>query len=344
MDTPHQFPAGRKSTGGDNGFDRKSVVVFYSVSFLLHLLVILAMVYIENFSSSIPRPPAIRVDLVSFSPFPGKKSSSLPAASEVQSDSPGAEPEIDLSVDVTKTPMDLIPEPEILEMPEDESLVEVPDVKESEPVVEKIIDAPPEPQVEQEIAIPVLEPSADLKKKSDRPKIKEPPQKKSSLKGKTYKPEKVLASAKRRIEQSVKKKDEDTLTKALSRLQKRVDSSAKQGGVGGSPSGRSSKGSIGGGTTSHIDLYNLEIMYRIRQNWVFNERLAGADNNLEVRILIKVLKDGSIRDILFETRSGNAYLDDSAFKAIKKSSPLSPLPKGYNSYDVGLIFTPSGLK
>jgi colicin import membrane protein len=64
---------------------------------------------------------------------------------------------------------------------------------------------------------------------------------------------------------------------------------------------------------------------------------------MEVRILIKILKSGQIRDIWFETRSGNRFLDESALKAVKKSNPLSPLPRGYNTYDVGLIFTPSGL-
>ncbi len=83
---------------------------------------------------------------------------------------------------------------------------------------------------------------------------------------------------------------------------------------------------------------------KIEQNWVFNDALARMDQNLEVRILIKILKSGRIRDIIYETRSGNRYLDDSAKKAIKKADPLPQLPAGMRSYDVVVIFTPKGLK
>jgi len=82
----------------------------------------------------------------------------------------------------------------------------------------------------------------------------------------------------------------------------------------------------------------------IQQNWVFNEMLAGLDQNLEVRILIKILKNGEIRDISYETRSGNPYLDQSAKRAIQRANPLPALPKGMASYDVVVIFTPKGLR
>jgi colicin import membrane protein len=84
--------------------------------------------------------------------------------------------------------------------------------------------------------------------------------------------------------------------------------------------------------------------YRIKQNWAFNQRLAGSEKAIEARLLIKILKNGQIRDVWFETRSGNRYLDDSALKAVKKSNPLPQLPKGYATYEIGLRFTPSGLK
>ncbi|MBF0376852.1 MAG: cell envelope integrity protein TolA [Desulfamplus sp.] len=143
------------------------------------------------------------------------------------------------------------------------------------------------------------------------------------------------------------------LASALSRMKSKVATqSSKRGsgagtgsGVGSGIGSIASSGGQGAGTTSEaIGLYNLELMYKIRQNWSFNEKLAGAENKIEVRILIKILQNGEIRDIWFETRSGNAHLDDSALKAVKRSNPLPPLPSGYTSYDIGLIFTPSGLK
>jgi len=61
---------------------------------------------------------------------------------------------------------------------------------------------------------------------------------------------------------------------------------------------------------------------------------------------VKIMKDGKIRDIWFERRSGNAYFDDSAFKAVKKSDPLPPLPQGFSEpfYKVGFRFNLFELK
>ncbi|MBF0411619.1 MAG: TonB family protein [Desulfamplus sp.] len=92
-----------------------------------------------------------------------------------------------------------------------------------------------------------------------------------------------------------------------------------------------------------IGEYNLELYYKIRQNWSYNPSLVVSDGKAEVRIVIKILKNGEIKDIYFETRSGNNELDESALKAVKKSNPLPPLPEGYTSYDIGLVFTPTGI-
>ncbi|MBF0112653.1 MAG: cell envelope integrity protein TolA [Desulfamplus sp.] len=199
--------------------------------------------------------------------------------------------------------------------------------------------------------------------KTDSPPTKEVASNSGSEKGDTAKeanspPSKEKASGSNNTSKSggVTEGDgEGDLTAALSRMKSKVESqsaAAKKGSGGGSGSGVSrgsggaiSSGGQGSGTTSEaIGLYNLELMYKIRQNWSFNEKLAGADGKQEVRILIKILQNGEIRDIWFETRSGNDHLDESALKAVKKSNPLSPLPSGYTSYDIGLIFTPSGLK
>ncbi len=212
----------------------------------------------------------------------------------------------------------------------------------SDSVQEKTMARPVDSQEE---AAVVLSKKKQVKpaheKKEVKPSKKKPPKKKRALKRKTYKPEKVLKSARETLADSLEKKSRNTLQKALSRLENQVEKKSRKG----SGTGDVASDSTGGAKNSQaIDLYNLELMYKIKQNWAFNERLAGAQKNLEVRILIKLLKEGDLRDIWFETRSGNRHLDDSALKAVKKSAPFSPLPKGYTSYDVGLIFTPSGLK
>jgi colicin import membrane protein len=76
-----------------------------------------------------------------------------------------------------------------------------------------------------------------------------------------------------------------------------------------------------------IDLYRIEIAYQIQKNWAFNEQLAGDDQSLVAAIVFKVMPDGEIRDVFFTDHSGNAYLDESAYKAIIKSNPVDSHPQ-----------------
>ncbi|MCK5098300.1 MAG: TonB C-terminal domain-containing protein, partial [Desulfobacteraceae bacterium] len=108
--------------------------------------------------------------------------------------------------------------------------------------------------------------------------------------------------------------------------------------------------SKGGHTASAI--YHGVLAATIQQNWVFNERLAKLsklsknEKKLEVRVVIKIMKNGDLGDIWTETKSGNNFLDKSAVRAIKKAAPFPPLPKEFqrSSYEIGLIFSPKGLK
>ena len=99
-------------------------------------------------------------------------------------------------------------------------------------------------------------------------------------------------------------------------------------------------------TAQLIDLYRLEVAFEIQKNWAFNEQLAGGDRSLVSAIVFKVMPDGAIRDIFFTDRSGNDYLDESAYKAIVKSNPVDPHPDGLaQPYVVMAIrFTPQGIR
>ncbi|NOX34290.1 MAG: TonB family protein [Deltaproteobacteria bacterium] len=179
---------------------------------------------------------------------------------------------------------------------------------------------------------------AEKKKKKKEPARKKPAEKKKPKR--RINPDKTLEEAREKLAKKVEDQNQDRIAQVLSRLQKKVMEQGKT-------NDRKSKGSGAGyGKKGYkpIDLYNLIIGSTIEQNWVFNDILARMDQNLEVRILIKILKSGEIRDIIYETKSGNHYLDESAKKAIKKANPLPRLPAGLHSYDVGLIFTPKGLK
>ncbi len=171
------------------------------------------------------------------------------------------------------------------------------------------------------------------KKKIEKKKEKKPVKKVKPAR--EVNPDKALKKARDELEKKVEEQNQDRLAQALKRLQKDVK---VQGAKQNSGDEYAKKG------YKQIDLYKMVLGSAIEQNWVFSDVLARMDQNLEVRILIKILKSGVIRDIIYETRSGNRYLDESAKKAIKKANPLPQLPAGRSSFDVVVIFTPKGLK
>jgi len=178
---------------------------------------------------------------------------------------------------------------------------------------------------------------------------------KTSLKKETFKPEKVVKQAIERIEKKAEESRPESVSAAIDRLKKMVgDAPAPERKTpptetpekteAGSGSGFSGGGVGTVKLTSEILLYQQQISYHIRNNWVFSEDLAGKRDDLEAWLKIKILADGTIKEVRFEKRSGNRYLDESAHKAVMKSDPLPALPKGYQFYEVGLIFTPTGLR
>lgn len=177
------------------------------------------------------------------------------------------------------------------------------------------------------------------KKKQEKKK----PEKKKPKKEEVKKKEPVKQPAKpveKEPEKDVVDEDQQRIAEAIRRLEENLKDPPKSKNTGNQKGAHTGHGK----GSRPIDLYNVVIGSAIGQNWVFNEMLAKMDQNLEVRILIKILRSGEIRDIIYETKSGNRYLDESVKKAVKKANPLPALPPGFSSYDVGLIFTPRGLK
>ncbi|MBW2603736.1 MAG: TonB C-terminal domain-containing protein [Deltaproteobacteria bacterium] len=172
---------------------------------------------------------------------------------------------------------------------------------------------------------------------------------KQSLKKKTFKTDRVVKSAISRIKKEVKESRPDQVNKAIARLKDQVEKTGppnqgkqqdtkKTGPPGGTATGSKKDLKL-------IDIYMIEIQYRIQKNWSFTAQLAGGRTNLEAWPAIKIMPDGEIKDIWFDKRSGNNYFDEQAKKAILKSNPLPPLPKGYwrPYFEVGFHFTASGL-
>jgi TonB family protein len=81
---------------------------------------------------------------------------------------------------------------------------------------------------------------------------------------------------------------------------------------------------------------------RVKKNWTMPQALMPKENITTI-IDVKIARSGTLEYIGFEKRSGNRYFDDSAFRAVKKSSPFPPLPYWImdKNIEIGIRF-PSG--
>jgi len=179
------------------------------------------------------------------------------------------------------------------------------------------------------------------------PKIKE----KKSLKEATKDPQKLIERAIERIEKKVAEPDTSSVASAIDRLKKKfgeTESAVPRPGPPGATvgAGGGGGGGAGPGQIEPIDIYRATVASQVERNWAFSPQLAGSDKNLKVGLVFKVLPSGEITDIRFSERSNNSYLDDSAYKAIVKSSPVAPHPAIIKSpyVIVAIRFTPEGIR
>jgi len=113
-------------------------------------------------------------------------------------------------------------------------------------------------------------------------------------------------------------------------------------GSGGIPSGQGKLADL----PLNYRLYYQAIEEKIKSNWNLALPRAVIEDMgaMEVVLSITIKSDGHITDVSFEKKSGNIYLDESAFRSIKKSSPLPPFSE-YNIrepfFETGIIF-PAG--
>ncbi len=294
------------------------------LSLVCHALFFVSLFFLNDFQFSAPKPKVVTVDLVTFAPGPANAQTS------------------------GKSPVPDEPASDNADNVNPDALSQIP----SQPA------EPREPE------IPIIKPEVSLKSKphnlkdliaarEKEPPKKEPPPKKTIEKKKKQKEkakkksEQDPAKAKKEQAEKLEKQRQAQLKNALARMKASV-ASRKKGAQGidshGNGAGAGAAGSGGVGDATPLTLYQIKIKSAIEQNWIFNDAMAGLNQDLEVRIFIKILKSGDIRDISFETRSGNNYLDESAKKAIKRANPLPELPKGMFSYELVLGFSPRGLK
>lgn len=173
-------------------------------------------------------------------------------------------------------------------------------------------------------------------------------EKKQSMKKKTYKRERLLESALKQVEKRVETSNTDQRQQALDRIRSELkEKEAKVAVESPAATGTSAATAADDGTPiSDIKrIYYAEVVFSIQRNWAFSEQLAGDEKNLYNEVGFKIMRNGEIKDVWFDRRSGNSYFDESTRKAILKSSPLPPIPDQIKDNFLELMarFTPEGI-
>jgi len=101
-------------------------------------------------------------------------------------------------------------------------------------------------------------------------------------------------------------------------------------------------GTSKGGPSADIRFraYYDRIWSQIRAAWVVPEGVVASEEDLLTVAGIRISTTGVIEDQWIERGSGNIYYDQSALRAIRKASPLPPLPQDLDdkSLEVGINF------
>lgn len=204
--------------------------------------------------------------------------------------------------------------------------------------------AEPSGEVETPEARPIpVKTGARKKVAADYDLVEPEPAVKASLKKKTLDSRKVIEDAVRRVSEKSREQRPKSLQDRIAQMEKQVGDLAGGGRVSGGDSDSDGTGTGSNNDYSPMEIYQAEVAVKMKRNWAFSPELAGGGKGLETRLVIKILPDGTIADVWYEKRSGNAYLDESAHKTVMKANPLPPLPKNYSHYHLVLGFTPSGL-
>ena len=299
------------------GIESRTMVLYLGLSLIIHLVFIGSVVY---FPEPTPRPRlgqgAINVSLVSL-PGPPK-----PVQAPVASPAP--------------TPARPAAKPAPAPKPEIEPPPKAPAVATPLP---KTPPVTPKPAKTVSLAPP-----------KSKPKVK------TSLKKKTQNRQKMINQALSGVRKQVDDSKPDSVRQAIDRLRKKVAQSETQkagdavqaakeipGATGTAVTGASGPG--GRRALEITDIYKIEIAYQVERHWAFSQQVAGDGRVLQASIVFRVLPNGDISDIRFTQKSGNAYFDDSVYKAVVKANPVSPHPEAIRVpyVEVPIRFTPEGI-
>ncbi len=179
------------------------------------------------------------------------------------------------------------------------------------------------------------------------------PRKKTSLKKKTFRTEKVKKRAFKELEKEIETTSSERIAEAIDRIKSKVENEDAKSPSKTDAGLEKQSGSVlgdekdsGGKRAGLIDIYRVEIAFQIQKNWAFPDQLAEGRTDLQAWLVFNVMPNGEIRDLFFTDRSGNKRFDESAYRAVMKSNPVAPHPRGVSEpfIEMGLHFTPKGIK
>ena len=112
---------------------------------------------------------------------------------------------------------------------------------------------------------------------------------------------------------------------------------------GGASAGKNSSGNSGFNKTAtrkiistyDISPYVNELKRSVRWNW----KSPHAEGNKRVELFLRIAKDGRLIILNVKKTSENGETDDAALSAVRKCTPLNPLPAKYNKNYLDVIFT-----
>lgn len=136
-----------------------------------------------------------------------------------------------------------------------------------------------------------------------------------------------------------KKTEPNRADDAIKKLQKRVVSSREPGKSEDRPS-------PGGAAevSANMRIYYAMIWSKIKDQWALPEGILPGDD-FEAIVGVRIRKDGTVSDLVFEKTSGNRFFDESVLKAVKKAEPFPPFPDFLreDTLDLGIRFLSSEL-
>jgi colicin import membrane protein len=98
-------------------------------------------------------------------------------------------------------------------------------------------------------------------------------------------------------------------------------------------------------TDMQANEYIGTVWIKVKQNWTMPQSLL-PEKNISTIIDVKISRSGTLEYANFEKHSGNRYFDNSALRAVKKSSPFPPLPYWIrdSSIEIGIRFHSAELR